>query len=91
MRFAREIRELAARLTLDGVIVLAPGEIALVHGTGPTDEQKESLDALHRSKIDLADRVVVVNPGGYVGDATRGEIAHARSMGKPVCFTEPCP
>ena len=41
------------------------------------------------AKIDLADRVLVVNPGGYVGESTRREIAHARTAGKPVSFTDP--
>ena len=40
-------------------------------------------------KIDLADRVLVVNPGGYVGESTSREIAYARETGKPVSFTEP--
>jgi hypothetical protein len=44
---------------------------------------------LHRHKIDLADRVVVVNPGGYVGESTAAEIAYARAAGKRVDFTEP--
>ena len=47
------------------------------------------LDALHLRKIDLADRVLVVNPGGYVGESTGREIAYARATGKPVSFTDP--
>lgn len=70
-------------LTFAGVIVLAPSEA----DESPTSEQKALLDALHLHKIDLADRVVVVNPGGYVGESTRREIAHARAAGKPVTFT----
>lgn len=55
------------------------------------DEQKKALDTLHLRKIDLADRVLVVNPGGYVGESTRREIAYARAAGKPVSFTDPRP
>lgn len=47
------------------------------------------LDAVHLRKIDLADRVLVVNPGGYVGESTTREIAYARGAGKPVAFTHP--
>ena len=47
------------------------------------------LDALHLRKIDLADRVLVVNPRGYIGESTRREIAYARAAGKPVSFTTP--
>ena len=53
------------------------------------DEQKAALDSLHKHKIDLADRVLVVNPGGYVGASTRDEIAYAHATGTPVSFTHP--
>lgn len=91
MRFADEMRAANRDLTLAGVIVLAPGELGSPGEVGevPTAEQKAVLDALHLSKIDLADRVLVVNPGGYVGESTSREIAHARAGGKPVSFTDP--
>ncbi|MHA7985628.1 hypothetical protein ACX9R5_07440 [Rathayibacter sp. CAU 1779] len=72
-------------LTLGGVIVVAPGEA----GESITDKQKTMLDALHLRKIDLADRVLVVNPGEYIGESTSREIAYARAVGKPVSFTDP--
>ncbi|MCW2736471.1 hypothetical protein [Nocardioides sp.] len=84
-RFVDEMRAANRDLTFAGVIVVAPGEADEV----VTPEQKLALDALHLSKIDLADRVLVVNPGGYVGESTRREIAHARATGKPVSFTDP--
>lgn len=70
-RFMAEIREANRDLTLAGVIVLAPCEAEV----SPTPEQKAVLDGLHLRKIDLADRVLVVNPGGYVGASTTREIA----------------
>jgi 3-dehydroquinate dehydratase len=79
------MREANRRLTCAGVIVVAPGELDEVI----SNEQKTLLDALHMSKIDLADRVLVVNPGGYVGESTSREIAHAHATGKPVSFTNP--
>jgi hypothetical protein len=84
-RFVDEVRAANRELTLAGAIVVAPGEA----GGSVTDGQKTALDALHRHKIDLADRVLVVNPGGYVGESTSGEIAYARATGKPVSFTDP--
>lgn len=47
------------------------------------------MDALHLVKIDMADRLYVVNVGGYIGEATRREIAHAEAVGKPVAYMEP--
>ena len=84
-RFASEMRVVNRDLTFAGVIVVAPGEA----GELVTDEQKAALDALHLRKIDLADRVLVVNPGGYVGESTSREISYARAAGKPVSFTDP--
>ncbi|MDZ7911616.1 MAG: hypothetical protein U5O16_07240 [Rhodococcus sp. (in: high G+C Gram-positive bacteria)] len=80
------MREVNRDLTFAGVIVVAPGEA----GEAISVEQKALLDALHLRKIDLADQVLVVNPGGYIGESTRREVAYARATGKPVSFTVPC-
>ncbi len=84
-RFVDAIRAANRDLTFAGVIVVAPGEA----GELITSEQRAALDALHLRKIDLADRVLVVNPGGYIGESTSREIAYARATGKPVAFTDP--
>lgn len=80
-----EMRVVNRELTFTGIIVVAPSEA----DESPTSEQKAVLDALHLRKIDLADRVLIVNPGGYVGESTRREIAYAQAVGKPITFTEP--
>ena len=85
VRFEQEMRAANRELTLAGVIVVAPG--VLQAGELLTDEQKTALGALHLRKIDLADRVLIVNPGGYIGESTSKEIAYARAAGKPVSFT----
>nr|WP_202545435.1 hypothetical protein [Streptomyces sp. SID5606] len=77
------MRAMHRDLTLAGVIVVSPGE----SDESFTDEEKAALDALHLRKIDLADRVLVVNPGGYIGESTSREIAYAHATGKPVSFT----
>jgi len=88
-----ELHEANRDLTLAGAIVVAPCDLAPAgdRATGKTitDEQWAALGALHLRKIDLADRVLVVNPGGYVGESTSREIAHAHATGKPVSFTHP--
>jgi hypothetical protein len=80
-----EMRVANRELTFSGVIVVAPSEA----DESPTREQKDVLDALHMRKIDLADRVLIVNPGGYIGESTRREIAYAQASGKPITFTDP--
>jgi hypothetical protein len=52
---------------------------------------KARLDDLHKRKIDLADYVMVLNVGGYIGDSTRSEIAYARDHGKDITFLEGIP
>ncbi|MFC3897525.1 hypothetical protein ACFOWZ_39130 [Lentzea rhizosphaerae] len=84
-RFVDELRAANRELTLAGVIVVAPSE----PGESITTEQRAVVNALHLRKIDLADRVLVVNPGGYIGEATSREIAHAFATGKPISFTDP--
>ena len=39
---------------------------------------------MHLQKIRMADEVYIVDPGGYVGEWTRREIAFEESLGKPV-------
>ena len=51
---------------------------------------KEHLDELHLRKIDLADRVLVLNVGGYIGESTMNEIKYALKTGKPVSYLEEC-
>ncbi|MEV4261348.1 hypothetical protein [Kribbella sp. NPDC049584] len=80
-------------LTLAGVIVVAPAVFSCPEDRETdakiTDEQKAALGALHLRKIDLADRVLVINPGGYIGESTSREIAYAHATGKPVSFSDP--
>jgi hypothetical protein len=80
-----EMRAANRELTLAGAIVLAPSDV----DESPTPEQMAVLDALHLHKIDLADRVLIVNPGGYIGQSTRREVAHAQAAGKQITFTDP--
>jgi hypothetical protein len=80
--------------TVAGRIVLAPGcnmkqPHPLWEDPDRADRLKQQLDELHRRKIDLADEVLIVNPGGYIGDSTRSEIDYARSLGKPIRYTHP--
>ena len=92
-RFMDEMINANRDLTLAGAIVVAPGVFVGAEGAEAdgmiTEEQRTALGALHLRKIDLADRVLVVNPGGYIGESTSREIAYARANGKPVSFTDP--
>ena len=80
------------RLTLEGHIVISVG----LFGHSGDDEvwtegTKAMLDDMHLRKIDMAEAIYVVNPGGYIGESTRREIAYARQQGKQILSLEPLP
>ena len=85
MQFAEDMRLVSQSLTLAGIIVLMPTEIDIPI----TDEQKAVLGELHLRRIDLADRVEVVNRGEHYSESTLREIAYAEAAGKPVTFVGP--
>ncbi len=89
-RFFHAYREANLRETLAGKIVLTIGcDTKSDHDLhlGPIDET--SLDLLHLHKIDLANEVLVLNVGGYIGESTRREIEYARLLGKTLRWLEP--
>ncbi|MEV4317103.1 hypothetical protein [Actinocrispum sp. NPDC049592] len=91
-RFVDTFNEWRKRLTYAGHIVLSI-EIVTTQAADEDPQnvdpqRKVRLDELHLRKIDLADRVMVLNVGGYIGESTRNEIAYARAHGKPIEFLE---
>lgn len=88
-RFKDEYRAENQRLTMNGKIVLSVGLFGHADGIEFSDAQKKMLDELHKRKIDLADQVHVINPGGYIGDSTQSEIEYAEDTGTPVSYLEP--
>lgn len=88
-RFEETFHAENRRLTLAGTIVLTVGVFGHDDAETLTEEQKVQLDELHKRKIDLADRVHVLNVDGYVGESTRSEIAYARNREDPVTWLEP--
>lgn len=76
--------------TLKGNIVLTIG--CNTHDIARTKELehlKPILDKLHLRKIDLADEVLILNVGGYIGESTRNELDYAISKNKKVVYLEP--
>jgi hypothetical protein len=94
-RFKDAFDEAAYQEAMAGRIVLSVG--FFMHATGNrhgdhvgcTPDQKIQLDELHKRKIDLADEILVLNVGGYIGESTRSEINYAVAHGKPARYLEP--
>ena len=92
-RFVDEFNRQRVALTRAGQIVLS---IEIVTTQPPGDDPqhadpwlKARLDALHKCKIDLADYILVLNVGQYIGPSTRSEISYAVQTGTPVHYLEP--
>jgi hypothetical protein len=73
------------------VVVTTPDIEAELAAMRPRDRAAAlaGLVTTHRALIEAADEVLVVNPGGYVGEQTAGEVTRARELGKAVRWTEP--
>lgn len=86
-RFKEEFLAEQKRLTLEGNIVISVG----LFGHAGDEEVwkegvKEMLDDMHKRKIDMADEIFVINPGGYIGNSTKSEIDYALAAGKAVKY-----
>jgi hypothetical protein len=92
-RFMDAFQASNLRETIAGRIVLSVGcntksDADLLILGDLTVEAKAALDELHKRKIDLADEILVLNVGGYIGESTRSEIAYAKVHGKSVRYLE---
>ena len=90
-RFEAEFAEVNQRLTMDGCVVISLRMFSLpdlpdYDWTTDCSDLKGRLGVTHFQKIRMADEVYIVDPGGYVGESTRREIAYAESLGKPVRY-----
>ena len=90
-KFEAEFAEVNQRLTMEGCVVISLGMFSLPELTGydwavDGSALKARLATVHLQKVRMADEVYVVDPGGYVGESTRREIAYAESLGKPVRY-----
>lgn len=88
-KFKDEFIEVQKNLTLEGNIVISVG---LFGHSGDdevwTGDTKLMLDDMHKRKIDMADEIFVINPGGYIGESTMNEILYAMKLDKPVHYLE---
>lgn len=94
-RFWRTFQEAGLQETMAGRIVLSIGAATGTDdqhfGNLPREEYdrvKAMLDELHLRKIDLADEVLILNVGGYIGESTARELAYAKANNKIIRFFE---
>jgi hypothetical protein len=90
-KFEAEFAEVNQRLTMEGCVVISLGMFSLLDlpdydWTADRSDLERQLGAVHFQEVRMADEVYMVDPGGYVGESTRREIAYAESLGKPVRY-----
>lgn len=89
IKFKEDFLREQARLSLDGNIVLTPVFLEYYEGfKRMTKKIKNYLCSLHKSKIDLADEIFVINKNGYIGENTKDEIEYALKTNKKVNYME---
>jgi hypothetical protein len=95
-RFMSAFQEAMLAETVVGRIVLTIGcdirsDTDLFRRMSPRDRAslKERLDTLHLRKIDLADEVLILNVGGYIGESTAKELEYAIRARKRIRYLEP--
>jgi len=95
-RFGAAFQKAQFEETMAGKIVLTIGcnmksdaELFKDFSESELKEIKIRLDELHRRKIDMADEVLILNVGGYIGESTGGELSYARKHRKIIRFLEP--
>jgi hypothetical protein len=87
-RFREAYEKAQKEETLAGKIVLTVGLFGHAEALDMEGPTKKMLDELHLRKIDLADEILVLNVGGYIGESTRNEITYARLASKKIRWLE---
>lgn len=86
-KFKDEFMEVQKQLTLQGNIVISVGVFGHSGDNEVLNEStKEMLDNMHKSKIDMADEVFIINKNGYIGKSTKSEIEYAIKTNKKVNY-----
>jgi len=86
-KFKKETLEAIKCLEDSGCIALSVGSFMHADDLNVSDVRKDAYDRLHFDKISISDSIMVVNPGGYIGDSTREEIKFARGLGLRIDYT----
>ena len=86
IKFSREMMKYRDEQLSNGNWVLIPENMEL--DAQMNDTIKAKMDILHKSKIDVADTVLIWNRNGYIGKSTRSELDYAQRNNKPITFLE---
>lgn len=87
LRFYKEMMEVTEKLELEGNCMLVP----IYNPSRPnkdafTEDEALMLDKMHKERIKLADAILVINVGDYIGNSTSKEIEFAKSLNKEIIY-----
>jgi len=82
LKFKKQFREINERLTLQGHIVLSCG----VWNKKIAESNREELQEIHFKKIEISNRIHIINVNGYIGKHTQQEIEYAKDFGKKITY-----
>ena len=87
LRFYKEMMEITEKMELQGNCMLVPiYNPAKSSKDDFTEEEALILDEMHKERIKLANAILVVNVGDYIGSSTQHEIEFAKSLGKEIIY-----
>lgn len=86
IKFKKLFKEVEAKLTLEGNAVLLPCFFEHSLDFKPEKKYIDQLSDIHLKKISASDEIFVINPGGYIGESTKREIAFAHTINKKVSY-----
>lgn len=87
LKFINEMMDITEKMELKGNCMLVP----IYNSNKPnkdcfTAKEASLLDMMHKERIKLADAILVVNVGGYIGSSTKNEIEYAKSLDKEIIY-----
>jgi hypothetical protein len=87
LKFIEEMKFYAEKLELEGNCVLT-----IIYPTKDkekyTSDEIHFLQMAHYKKIDLSDKIFVINKNGYIGEAVKAEIEYAKLKHKESIYME---
>lgn len=86
MKFWEEFIRIGRVLSMDGYIILMPFKD--FDSDNLTPERKQMHEEVHNRRIDMCDKLYVINVSKYIDKSTKNEIIYAMIHYKPVTFLE---
>jgi len=90
-KFKKEFEAINKQLSLEGYIVYSVAFFGHTDNIPLTEDQKKTLDEVHKRKIDNSDAIFVLDVNDYIGSSTQSEIDYAIYNGKAIRYLSDFP